>query len=608
MITGGFEMAKMAVPHTSSQAEHGQAGYVVIFEPPGIPVESIAGETVLESARRAGIRLVAACGGRGTCRSCYVHVIEGEFDGGEDSDHQRACRIRPLSEMTVGLSARSLSTPERTDVAGTEVPVELAPSVRAVVVSMEPPSLEDRRADAERLAKALELSGVKLGAIDLGVLAHLPLALRRNGWMGTALLSQDTNLVGFAAPGVSPLGLAVDFGTTNVAGYLVDLSSGRLLAGRGIENLQAGFGADVVTRLTYATRSETGHRNLVRAARQTLVMLAQALCESAKADTGNIADVVICGNTAMHHLLLGLPVGALGSAPFVAAASGALDLPTRELDLGVAPGCNMHLLPGIGGYVGGDHVAALLATRHHHSGGVSLILDIGTNTEISLLRERNEILSISTPSGPALEGGHIACGMRAGDGAVERVREDGKGSFVLRTIGGVAPVGLCGSGVLDTVAALIRSGAIDRRGRISAEGPATIELAGGRAVKLAEPDLVFTQDDIRAVQLAKAAIRAGIDMLLKVGGVAEQAIDRIIVAGAFGAYIDLESASGIGLLPDLPVERFRQVGNAAGVGARLALLSGAERQEAISLAKKARVLELSSMPEFQKTFFQRIGF
>ncbi len=598
----------MAAARVSSHPEHGQTGYVVTFEPPGIAVEGIPGETVLETARRAGIRLVAACGGRGTCRSCYVDVLEGNFDGGEDSDNQRACQIRPLSEMTVGLSARSLSTPERTDVAGTEVPVELAPLVHAVEVSMKPPSLEDRRADAERLTEALKLSGVKLGAIELEVLAHLPLALRRNNWIGTALLSQGTNLVGFAAPGVSPLGLAVDFGTTNVAGYLVDLSSGRLLAGRGIENLQAGFGADVVTRLTYATRSETGHRNLVRAARQTLVMLAEALCGSVKADAGNIADIVICGNTAMHHLLLGLPVGALGSAPFVAAVSGALDLPTRELDLGVAPGCKMHLLPGIGGYVGGDHVAALLATRHHHGGGVSLILDIGTNTEISLLRGRSEILSISTPSGPALEGGHIACGMRAGDGAVERVREDGKGSFVLRTIGGTVPVGLCGSGVIDTVAALIRSGAIDRRGRITAEGSATIELAGGRAVKLAEPDLVFTQDDRRAVQLAKAAIRAGIDMLLNVGEVAEQDISRVIVAGAFGAYIDLESASVIGLLPKLPAERFRQVGNAAGVGARLALLSGAEREEAINLAKRASVLELSAMPEFQKTFFQRIGF
>ena len=607
-MPGGLKAEKMAVAHVSSHSERGHAGYVVTFEPPGIPIEGIPGDTVLETARRAGIRLVAACGGRGTCRSCYVDVLEGNFDGGEDSDHQRACQIRPTSAITVRLSARSLSTPGRTDVAGAEVPVELAPSVQAVEVRMEPPSLEDRRADAERLTEALELSGVKLGSTGLEVLAHLPLALRRNNWIGTALLSRGTTLVGFAAPGVSPLGFAVDFGTTNVAGYLVDLSSGRLLASRGIENLQAGFGADVVTRLTYAIRSETGHRNLVRAARQTLAMLAEALCGSVKADIGNIADIAICGTTAMHHLLLGLPVGALGSAPFVAALSGALDLPARQLDLGVAPGCSMHLFPGIGGYVGGDHVAALLATRHHHGEGVSLILDIGTNTEISLLRGGSEILSISTPSGPALEGGHIACGMRAGDGAVERVREDGHGGFVLRTIGGTAPVGLCGSGVIDTVAALIRSGAIDRRGRIKADGPATIELPIGRAVKLAEPDLVFTQDDIRAVQLAKAAIRAGIDMLLDVGGVAEQDIGRVIVAGAFGAYVDLESASAIGLLPDLPVERFRQVGNAAGVGARLAVLSSAERQEAINLAKRARVLELSSMPEFQKTFFQRIGF
>ncbi|NNN19293.1 MAG: DUF4445 domain-containing protein [Acidimicrobiaceae bacterium] len=597
----------MAGYGNSGKAE-GPASHLVIFEPPGIPIESIAGETVLESARRTGIRLVAACGGRGTCRSCYVRVLEGTFDGGEEGDAQRACQIRPISSITVELSARSLSTPERTEVAGTDVPVELAPIIRAVDVSVVPPSLEDRCADAERLAIALEPHGVKLAPLDLEVLHALPLALRRQQWSGTALLSRDTRLVAFAASGTSPLGLAVDFGTTNVAGYLVDLATGRRLAGRGIENLQAGFGSDVVTRITYATRSETGHQNLVRAARQTLSMLTQALCESAKAKPADIVDIVICGNTVMHHLFLGLPVGALGAAPFVAAASGALDFPASELGLGLAPGCFMHLLPGIGGYVGGDHVAALLATRHHHVGGVSLILDIGTNTEISLLREQDEIISISTPSGPALEGGHIACGMRAGEGAVEGVREDGSGGFALTTIGGVPPVGLCGSGVLDAVAAMFRSGAIDRRGRISPDGPATVQLASGRAVKLADPDLFFTQDDIRSVQLAKAAIRAGVDLLLEEGGVGEQEVNRVIVAGAFGAYIDLESTVAIGLLPDIPLERYIQVGNAAGVGARLALLSADEREEAIRLAKRARVLELSGLPQFQKVFFRRIGF
>ena len=601
-------MVRTAMPLGNSENEHGSGGHLVTFEPPGIPVESLAGETVLESARRIGIRLAAACGGRGTCRSCYVKVIEGEFVGGEDAPLQRACQIRPLSAITLGLSARSLSTPERTDVASTDVSVDLAPQVRSVDVSMEPPSLTDRTADVERLAAALDDSGVKLGPIDLGVLADLPVMLRRCGWKGTALVTRTNRLVGFSPPGAAPLGLAIDFGTTNVACYLIDLASGRRLAGRGIENLQAGYGADVVTRLTYAVRSETGKANLVRAAHQTLAMLTQSLCESAKADPRNIADVVICGNTAMHHLLLGLPVNALGAAPFVAATSRALDLQAAELDLGVAAGCGLHLLPGIGGYVGGDHIAALLATRHYHSGGVSLILDIGTNTEISLLRENDEILSTSTPSGPALEGGHISCGMRAGEGSVERVREDGHGGYSLTTIGAVAPVGLCGSGVIDTVAALIRSGAIDRRGRITADGPATVEMAGGRAVMLAEPDLVFTQTDVRSVQLAKAAIRAGIDLLLDSGGIAESEIDRVIVAGAFGAYIDLESTVTIGMLPNLALERFVQVGNAAGLGARLALLSAAERAEATNIASRARVLELSGLPEFQKAFFTRIGF
>lgn len=229
----------------------------VTFDPPRITVESLAGESVLESARRTGIRLVAACGGRGTCRSCLVRVGVGEFDGGEDGDWQRACQIRPRSAITVEPSARSLSTPERTDVAGTDVSVALAPAVRAVEVELAPPSLEDRCADAERLAVALESRGVSMGPLDLEVLEHLPGALRRQNWCGTAFLRGGT-LVAFGASGASPLGLAVDFGTTNVAGYLIDLASGRRLAGSGIENLQAPFGADVVTRLTHATRTTAG--------------------------------------------------------------------------------------------------------------------------------------------------------------------------------------------------------------------------------------------------------------------------------------------------------------------------------------------------------------
>jgi uncharacterized 2Fe-2S/4Fe-4S cluster protein (DUF4445 family) len=580
--------------------------FTLIFEPLGRAVDCSQDETLLDAARRAGERLVASCGGRGTCKACQVRIKEGAIEG-DEADEQgwvRACRARPLSDLRVEPSPRSLALPERTDVQGVEAATPLEPSLRAIPFALAPPSLQDAKPDDERLQEALAAAGAGRVVIDLAMLCDLPRSLSRLNWRGRAVLCGH-HLAALQPDGAPLLGLAVDLGTTNAAGYLYNLESGKRLAGGGIENLQAVFGADVVTRITHAVRSPKGGFELAHAARQSVLLLARALCETANQRMEDIAEIALCGNTAMHHLLLGLPVEALGAAPFVAASQGALDLAARELDLAFAPGARLHLMPGVGGYVGGDHTAALLAARHLHEGGASLILDIGTNTEISLLKG-DEIHSISCPSGPALEGGHIACGMRAAQGAVERVREDGQGGYILKTIEDAEPVGLCGSGVLDAVAAFLRTGLIDRSGRIQAGHPMTVERKEGRAIRLASPDLLLTQADIRAVQLAKAAIRAGIDLLLAETGLAEGGLQRVIVAGAFGAYIDLASAQQIGLLPTLPLERFAQVGNAAGVGVGMALKSTRCREEAVLLARQCRYLELSGRPEFQKTFIARM--
>ena len=584
-----------------------QPSYRVVFEPLGEPANCAGDETLLTCARAIGIRLLGACNGQGTCRSCLVKVLEGEVTDGDGQEWQRACRIKPRSNLVVELSPRSLSTPERTDVAGLDFSVPVEAAVRAVEVAMSAPTIEDCRADTERLAEALRARGVKLGVVPMETLLELPEALRRQCWKGTAVLRDGGELVAFRPPGSPVLGLAIDLGTTNVAAYLMDLRSGQRLASAGLENLQSAYGADVVTRITHAVRNKNGRSELAQAARTTLKMLIAVLCEEAGVAPAEIADVVACGNTAMHHLLLGLPVAQLGAVPFVAASTDPLEVRARDLGLPVAPGAHAAFFPGIGGYVGGDHTATLLATQGLHTGGVSIIMDIGTNTEISLLRE-TAILTVSCPSGPALEGGQITCGMRAARGAVERVRENGRGGFVCKTIENAEPAGLCGSGVLDAAAAMLRSGAIDATGRIAAHHPAVTQWQGRRAILLAEPNVVFTGHDVRSVQLAKAAIRSGIDILLAAAGLTEGRIDRVIVAGAFGAYINIKSAVAIGLLPPLPLRRFHQVGNAAGLGARLALLSRSKRAEAIALGRRCRYLELASQPGFQSAFMRRIGF
>ena len=322
--------------------------------------------------------------------------------------------------------------------------------------------------------------------------------------------------------------------------------------------------------------------------------------------TADIVDVAICGNTAMHHLLLGLPVRQLGRAPFVAAVRDAMDVKARDLDLTACPGAYVHMAPNIGGFVGSDHVTAL----HRHASALAgqattLVMDIGTNTEISLIH-RGDILSASCPSGPALEGGHISCGMRAAEGAIERVTV-ADGRIKIGVIGNRQPVGLCGSGVIDAMAALRQAGILNDGGRIAGAHADIAEVDGKRVAVLA-PGVTFTQHDVRAVQLAKAAIRTGIELLLRDRGLAEDDIERVVIAGAFGAYIDVASAIAIGLLPALPLDRFSQVGNAAGVGVRQLLASRKTRAQARELAQRCRYVELSTRGDFQKSFLHNIGF
>jgi uncharacterized 2Fe-2S/4Fe-4S cluster protein (DUF4445 family) len=574
----------------------------------------IEGETIFQCARRAGIRVVGACGGRGVCGSCLVRIISGEVEfpypdpassatPRRIDEWVRACRVRPLGDCTVEVAPRSLAPIVRAEVDGQgAAKVSPDPAVHIHDVLIAPATLTLGGADADRVLAALRHCGA--ARFDLIALRELPGLLRDSEWRLRAMVRGD-EVIGVGPAGRRSLGLAVDLGTTNVAGFMVDLETGTRLASLGIENPQASYGADLVSRVNYAIRAPEGGAELRTAAVTAIAGLARDLCEAVSAAPEEVADIAICGNTAMHHLLLGLPVAQLGRAPFVPAVCEAIDVKARDLGLAAAAGAYAHLLPNVGSFVGGDHVAALLATENRWVHGTTIVMDIGTNTEISLIH-RGRITTVSCPSGPALEGGHIGAGMRAAEGAIERVRiEDGR--IEVGVIGGVEPVGLCGSGVLDAVATMVKAGIIDRRGGIHAGHPAVHEDGERREVMLA-PDVAFAQGDVRAVQLAKAAIRSGIDLLLRESGLEESALDQVVIAGAFGAYIGLESAVTIGLLPPLPLERFAQVGNAAGVGVRMTLASVALRERARRLAARCRYLELGSLPGFQKTFLGRIGF
>lgn len=576
-------------------------------------IDTMGEESVFDSARRAGVRIVGACGGRGTCGSCVVRLIDGELHQsdtaigatvGSQDRWVRACQIRAVSHCTLEIAPRSLAPIVRAeDDSDSFETLALDATVVGIRVEIPESSLEDPRADAERLLVALD--GLA-ESVDLVALRRLPCLLREHGWSLRAYV-RERQVIGLACGDQPLLGLAVDLGTTNVAGYLINLETGGVLARLGIENPQVAWGADVISRLNHAAASTEAASELGDAAVTAINTLGHDLCRAIDASPDDIVDLVVCGNTAMQHLLLELPVRQLGRAPFVAVTNATVEVKARELGLNTCPGANVRLVANVGGFVGGDLIAALLATEAiWRDTETALVMDIGTNTEIALIH-RGEIICTSCPSGPALEGGHISCGMRAAEGAIEHVEIGEDGRITVRTIADKTPLGLCGSGVLDAVASLSRAGLIDRRGRILTDHPDIEEIDGQRRVVLA-PDVFLTQLDVRAVQLAKAAIRTGVELLLHTRGLGSDAIERLVIAGAFGAYIQVESGIAVGLFPALPRERFIQVGNAAGIGARRMLASGKARHCSDVLSERCCYLELSTRGDFQNRFIGNIGF
>jgi uncharacterized 2Fe-2S/4Fe-4S cluster protein (DUF4445 family) len=611
---------------------HEQAmSHFIDFEPVGRRGTCPAGGTLLDCARYLGVDLANLCGGIGGCGRCILQVIEGDVSEPTSADQEYlspeeiaqgyclACQTTPHGDCKVRVPPESLTSLQRTQVEGEESPVAPDPVAQTHLVTVAPPSLGDLKADAERLIDGLaQQHGLAGPAVDLDVLRQISPCLRQHvdatsgNWRVQVVVRQG-EIIGLLPPDASPLGLAIDLGTTKIAAYLVDLHTGRTLVSRGLMNPQIAYGEDVIARIAFAEKDEGKAALLREIVAEALNRLAAEMCAGVNAETSHIVDAVIVGNTAMHHLFLGLPVKQLARAPYVPAVTSPLDLKARDLGLRLSPGCCVHLPANIAGYVGADHIAMLLATEIEQRQGVALAIDIGTNTEICLFNE-GALTSASCASGPAFEGAHIKHGMRAASGAIERLRLLGD-TLEYQTIGGVTPVGLCGSGILDAMAQLLLAGVLDEHGRMR-EHPRVREVEGVREFVLVDaPDLptgaqddeprhaiTFTQQDVRQLQLAKAAMRTGIDLLLETNGRDAADIDQVIIAGAFGTYIDVASAIAVGMLPDLPLDRFRQVGNAAGMGAKLALVSRARRAAARALAERIGYLELATNPRFSPAF------
>ncbi|MFC1886021.1 ASKHA domain-containing protein [Thermodesulfobacteriota bacterium] len=581
------------------------------------------GSTILELARSSEIRLSTVCGGRGVCGQCRVRIISGETSPVADNEracldkteilagYRLACYTQVRGDVSVEIPAASLGAAPRVQLEGCAAASDPDPVISAYEIELpghrpEDSQPEDPQIDWNDIKDALALKyGLKNLLSDSVILKNLPSVLQAHS-RRLKVLVRDKEVIHVASTGGNMSGIAFDIGTTTIAAYLDDLNTGKNLATRGMMNPQVAFGEDVMTRISYAMKG--GDDEL----RECLIGALNRLIAETAGNPEDVIEVTITGNTAMHHFSLGLPVEQLGKAPYRPAVSRSLDVKARNVGLQTARGAYVHFLPNIGGFVGGDHVSMLLATGICETEKIVIGIDIGTNTEVTLAAG-GRLSSVSCASGPAFEGAGIRCGMRAARGAIEKVDFDDDGIH-LKVIGDMAPMGICGSGIVDLLSELRRLKIINKRGGLvdnrlvrGKDNEREFILAPGNVAGTGR-DIVVTRHDIGEIQLAKAAIRAGINILLSNAGIKEDDIEQMIIAGAFGHYLNPNRAMNIGLFPPLPRDRFRQVGNAAGTGARLALISKRMRTKAEDIAGRINYLELTSHPEFSRKFARALRF
>ncbi len=625
---------------------------LVIFMPSGKRGHVAAGTTVLAAAREIGVDLDSVCGGRGICSKCQVtpaygthakhgitvgpdalspkNAVEDRYDRvrGLKPGRRLGCQAQILEDVVIDVPPESQVHRQVVRKRAEAREIVLDPAVRLHYVEVAEPDMHKPEGDLERLLAALRAEmGLDALGVDFSLLPSLQKTLRQGKWAVTAAVYIDGPPTVIALwPGYheAACGLAVDIGSTTIAGHLTDLASGEVLASSGMMNPQIRFGEDVMSRVSHAMMNAGGAAELTTAVREGLNALIDALLDDSGVGRDTLLDATFVMNPVMHHLFLGIDPYELGQAPFALATGAAQRLRAAELGLDLAAGARAYVLPLIAGHVGADAAAVALSEQPHKSDDLVLVVDVGTNAEI-LLGDKTGVLACSSPTGPAFEGAQISAGQRAAPGAIERVEIDpatkeprfrvigsdlwsDEEGFV-EAIAGTGLTGICGSGIIEVIAEMRMAGIVDAKGLIgTAEETGSPRcIADGRTQAYVlwqgdaqSPRITVTNHDIRAIQMAKAALYAGARLLMDKRGVDH--VDRVVLAGAFGAHISAKHALVLGMIPDVPLDKVASAGNAAGTGARIALLNLGARAEVEQLVREIEKVETAVEPRFQEHF------
>ena len=621
---------------------------LVIFTPSGKRGQFAHGVSLLDAARKLGVDLDSVCGGRGICSRCQIEVAEGNFAkhgvisapshatpwsdveqryvekrGALAPGRRLGCQTKICGDLVIDVPAESQVHRQVVRKRAEVHAIDIDPVVRLHYVEVREPDMHDPSSDLRRLQDALAaqwgLAGVQA---NLSVLRSLQKTLRSGDWKVTVALRQGRDIVG-VAPGFTDraFGLAIDIGSTTIAAHLCDLASGEVVASAGIMNPQIRLGEDLMSRVSYVMMNPGGDAELTRSVRAALDAIIGEVADAAKVERREIFEATVVGNPVMHHLFLGLDPTELGGAPFALTLDGAFEARANDLGLNIAPGAFVYCLPCIAGHVGADTAGVVLAEAPYLRDELTLLVDVGTNAEI-VFGDKRRLLACSSPTGPAFEGAQISCGQRAAPGAIERVRVDRAtleprfkliGSELWSNEPGFAQAtastgvtGVCGSGIIEIVAEMFLAGIVSADGVIDgalAQKTKRIEAVGrtfAYVLNEAAPRLLIYQTDIRAIQLAKSALYAGAKLLIERMGAGPP--QRITLAGAFGSHIDVAYAMALGLIPDCDLTKVAAAGNAAGTGARIALLNLSARAEIERVVRGIEKIETAIEPRFQEHF------
>lgn len=585
------------------------------------------GETLAQSIQREGIELNTLCGGRGRCGKCKVRLLEGELSEVTPAEEEKissralekgyrlACQAEPLSDISLSIPVESLPTAYKLQTEGLVTRVEPKPRVKKFPIQVEKPDIDNVLSDEDRLLSALkEQQGVE-ASMSYHSLLGLPDTIREEGGRVTAVVHNSSVITVEAGDSSEEnYGIALDLGTSKIAGFLMNLNTGEVLQVSSHFNPQKRYGGDIISRITYASEGqeelESIQSRAIRGINTLVNRIIEKCCIGAGVERDSIYEMSVVGNTAMVHLLLGFDPTYIGRSPFPPVRKRSIEVSADTLGINIHPLGVVYVLPIIGGFVGADAVGVCMSTGILKAQKPVMVLDIGTNNEI-MLGDQNGVVATSSPSGPAFEGAHITHGMRASEGAIESVFIDpDTGELRYKTIGGASPQGICGSGMIDLVAELLKAGMVSRRGRLR-EGSSERIVKGEKGLEFVlafEEEsgtgkrLVFTQHDMGEFLKAKAAVHTGARIIMERKGIEVKDIRRLLLAGAFGSYINPESARTVGMIPEVPVEKIKSIGNAAGTGSRMALISMDMREEAEKISREVEHFHLERAPHFTEEF------